>query len=163
MEWIKEIGRLLLILALQVLLFDHMHIGIWGFPMMYILFLLNLSPRTPRWLELLIGCGVGLIMDIWHTSLGIHMAACVAIAFLRPILLANFVQDIERVKGNVSSRTIGTIEYLKCLTLLCTMHHLIVFSLEAWSWQQWWVVILQTAISSLLTIVIIGGYDRIKR
>ena len=94
MNIIKEIGRLLLVFALQVLLFDHLHIGSLGIVMMYILFLINLPTRTPRWAEMLIGVGVGMMMDIWHSSLGIHMAACVALTFVRPILLTNAIQDI---------------------------------------------------------------------
>lgn len=98
MEWIREIGRLLILLALQVLLFDHLHIAMWGFPMVYILFLINLSPRLPKWIELFVGAAIGLLMDIWYSSLGIHMAACVAVAFVRPLLLANMMQDVERIK-----------------------------------------------------------------
>lgn len=163
MEWIKEIGRLLLLMALQVLLFDHLHITIWGFPMVYILFLLNLSPRLLKWAELLIGCSVGLLMDVWYSSLGIHMAACVAIAFIRPMLLDNMLQDIERIKDHVMGRTIGTAEYAKCVVLLTVIHHFIVFALEAWSWSQWWIVLLQTLISSTMTIIILLGYDRLKQ
>ena len=163
MKWIRELGRLLLIITLQVLLFDHLHISMWGFPMVYILFLLNLSPRIPRWAEMFIGFGVGLIMDIWHSSLGIHMAACVDLACRRIIKKVNMVQDIERVKDNVCSLTIGTIEYLKCVALLTSIHHFIVFSLEAWSLRNWWIIIAQTLISSTLTLLIILGYDRIKR
>ncbi len=163
MEWIKEIGRFIVIIALQVLLFEHLHISIWGFPMVYILFLLNLSPHTPRWAELLIGFGVGLIMDICNTSLGVHIAACVAVSFIRPLLLNNFAQNLERIKDHVSGRSIGTIEYAKCVVLLTIIHHLIVFSLEAWNWNNWWIVLLQTIISGTFTSLMILGYDRLKR
>ena len=163
MEWIKEIGRFIVIIALQVLLFDHLHISIWGFPMVYILFLLNLPPHTPRWAELLIGFGVGLMMDICNTSLGIHIAACVAVAFLRPILLNNFVQNIERITDQVSGKSIGVVEYVKCVVLLTIIHHFIVFSLETWNWSNWWMILLQTIISSTLTALIILTYDRLKR
>ena len=98
MTFIREIGRLLLVLALQVLLFDHLHIGNWGVVMMYVLFLINLPVRIPRWAEMLIGLTVGLVMDMWHSSLGIHIAACVALSFARPLLLSQAVQDIERIK-----------------------------------------------------------------
>lgn len=161
--WIREIGRLLLILVLQVLLFNHMHIAIWGFPLVYILFLINLSPRLPKWAELLIGGAIGIIMDIWYSSLGIHMAACVTIAFIRPLLLANMVQDIERIKDNVKGITIGTLEYAKIVVILTIIHHFIVFALEAWNWSQWWIVLLQTLISSAMTITILLGYDRLKQ
>lgn len=163
MNIIKEIGRLLLVFALQVLLFDHLHIGSLGIVMMYILFLINLPTRTPRWAEMLIGVGVGMMMDIWHSSLGIHMAACVALTFVRPILLTNAIQDIERIKDNLSIQNIGPAEYTKCAVLLTVLHHFIVLSLEMWSIHMWWMVLLQTFVSSAMTLCVILGYEYLKR
>ncbi len=163
MKIITEIGRLLLIFALQVLLFDHLHIGSWGLVMMYILFLINLPARIPRWAEMIIGFMVGMMMDVWHASLGIHIAACVALTFVRPLLLNNTVQDVERIKDNLSSQNIGRAEYIKCAVILTVLHHFIVFSLETWNIQLWWMVLLQTLISSVMTLVIILGYEYLKR
>ena len=163
MNIIMEIGRLLLVFALQVLLFDHLHIGSLGIVMMYILFLINLPTRTPRWAEMLIGVGVGMMMDIWHSSLGIHMAACVALTFVRPILLTNAIQDIERIKDNLSIQNIGPAEYTKCAVLLTVLHHFIVLSLEMWSIHMWWMVLLQTLVSSAMTLCVILGYEYLKR
>lgn len=163
MKIIREIGRLLLIFALQVLLFDHLHIGSWGLVMMYILFLINLPARIPRWAEMIIGFMVGMMMDVWHASLGIHIAACVALTFVRPLLLNNTVQDVERIKDNLSSQNIGRAEYIKCAVILTVLHHFIVFSLETWNIQFWWMVLLQTLISSVMTLVIILGYEYLKR
>ena len=163
MKIITEIVRLLLIFALQVLLFDHLHIGSWGLVMMYILFLNNLPARIPRWAEMIIGFMVGMMMDVWHASLGIHIAACVALTFVRPLLLNNTVQDVERIKDNPSSQNIGRAEYIKCAVILTVLHHFIVFSLETWNIQFWWMVLLQTLISSVMTLVIILGYEYLKR
>lgn len=163
MTFIREIGRLLLVLALQVLLFDHLHIGNWGVVMMYVLFLINLPVRIPRWAEMLIGLTVGLVMDMWHSSLGIHIAACVALSFARPLLLNQAVQDVERIKDNMSILTIGRIEYTKCAVILTVLHHFIVFSLETWNIQFWWIVLLQTLVSSIMTLCIILGYEYLKR
>ena len=163
MEWIKQIVQALIIVLLQVLLFDHLHIGSLGIVMMYILFLINLPTRTPRWAEMLIGVGVGMMMDIWHSSLGIHMAACVALTFVRPILLTNAIQDIERIKDNLSIQNIGPAEYTKCAVLLTVLHHFIVFSLEMWSIHMWWMVLLQTLVSSAMTLCVILGYEYLKR
>lgn len=163
MNIIKEIGRLLLVFALQVLLFDHLHIGSLGVLMIYILFLINLPVRTPRWAEMLIGFGVGMLMDIWHSSLGIHIAACVALTFVRPILLTNTIQDVERIKDNLSIQNIGRADYTKCAVLLTILHHFIVLSLEMWNIHLWWMVLLQTLISSAMTLCIILGYEYLKR
>lgn len=163
MNIIKEIGRLLLVFALQVLLFDHLHIGSLGVLMIYILFLINLPVRTPRWAEMLIGFWVGMLMDIWHSSLGIHIAACVALTFVRPILLTNTIQDVERIKDNLSIQNIGRADYTKCAVLLTILHHFIVLSLEMWNIHLWWMVLLQTLISSAVTLCIILGYEYLKR
>ena len=163
MEWIRQIVRLVVVVLLQVLLFDHLQIAGWGLPMVYVLFLMNLPVQVPRWAEMLIGAMVGLVFDVWHSSLGVNMAACVAFCYLRPILLGNLIQDLERVKGEACSVSIGRIEYVKSLSILTVVHHLLVFSLEAWSWHNWWIVLLQTLISSVLTILIIMGYDIFKQ
>ena len=163
MNILKEIGRLLLVFVLQILLFDHLHIGSWGTVMMYILFLINLPVRLPRWAEMLIGFAVGMMIDIWHSTLGVHIAACVALTYVRPLLLHRAVQDIERIKDNLSSENIGRAEYTKCAVILTILHHFIVFSLETWNLQFWWMIILQTLISSLMTLTIILGYEYLKR
>ena len=163
MEWIRQIVRLVVVVLLQVLLFDNLQIAGWGLPMVYVLFLMNLPVQVPRWAEMLIGAIVGVVFDVWHSSLGVNMAACVAFCYLRPILLGNLIQDLERVKGEVCSASIGSIEYVKSLAILTIVHHLLVFSLESWSWHNWWIVLLQTLLSSVLTILIIMGYDIFKR
>lgn len=163
MTWSRQIVRAIVIVLLQVLLFNHLQIAGWGFPMIYVLILMNLPANTPRWAEMLIGAVLGLIFDVFNTSLGVNMAACVAFTFIRPIILAHLVQDLERVKGEVYIRSIGTIEYIRTLVFLTVLHHLMVFSLEAWSLHNWWMVIIQTLISSLMTLTIIIGYNIVKR
>ena len=163
MTWSRQIVHAIVIVLLQVLLFNHLQIAGWGFPMVYVLILMNLPANTPRWAEMLIGAVLGLIFDVFNTSLGVNMAACVAFTFIRPIILAHLVQDLERVKGEVYIRSIGTIEYIRTLVFLTVLHHLMVFSLEAWSLHNWWMVIIQTLISSLMTLTIIIGYNIVKR
>ena len=77
MEWIRQIVRLLLVVLLQVLLFDHLQIAGWGMPLVYVLFLMNLPVQVPRWAEMLIGAMLGLVFDLWNSSLGVNMAACI--------------------------------------------------------------------------------------
>jgi rod shape-determining protein MreD len=131
--------------------------------MVYILLLLTLPTQLPRWAEMLIGMLIGLIMDVCNNSLGVHMAACISLCFWRPILLRKSSQDIERIKGEISSVNIGMMEYVKCALILVVMHHFMVFMLEAWSFHNWWMIILQTLLSSTLTLLIIVGYEFIRR
>jgi rod shape-determining protein MreD len=163
MKWIKIILTTIIVILLQVTIFNRLQINGWGYPMVYILLLLNIPPQNPRWIEMLVGTLVGLIIDICNNSLGVNMAACVALAYLRPIILKKMVQDVERIKGEICSRSVGGIEYLKCIVLLTILHHLMVFGLEAWSIQNWLLIVLQTLCSSFLTILLLLGYDLIRR
>ena len=163
MEWIKYILKAIIIIVLQGLVFDRLHIQAWGYPMVYVLILLILPTQLPRWGEMLLGMLVGLVMDICNNSLGVHMAACVAISFWRPILLRKSSQDVERIKGEISSLNIGMVEYVKCALILVVLHHFMVFMQEAWSFHNWWMIVLQTLLSSVLTMLIIVGYEIIRR
>jgi len=163
MKWIKIILTTIIVILLQVTIFNRLQINGWGYPMVYILLLLNIPPQKPRWIEMLVGTLVGLIIDICNNSLGVNMAACVALAYLRPIILKKMVQDVERIKGEICSRSVGGIEYLKCIVLLTILHHLMVFGLEAWSIQNWLLIVIQTLCSSFLTILLLLGYDLIRR
>ena len=162
MEWIKLILKSIIILVLQVTIFDRLQIQGWGYPMIYLLLLLNIPIQIPRWAEMLIGMLVGIIIDICNNSLGVHMAACVALSFIRPFLLKNAVQDIERIKGEINSQAIGFAEYIKCTIMLTLCHHLMIFLLEAWSLHNWWMIIIQALVSSILTIILILGYDLLR-
>jgi rod shape-determining protein MreD len=162
MEWIKIVLKSFAIIILQIILFDNLQIHGWGYPMVYILPLLTL-PMLPKWAEMPIGMIVGLIIDICNNSLGVHMAACIAICFIKPYILKRFIQDLERIKGEISSISIGRIEFSKYIIALICLHHLVVFGLEAWSFHNWWLVILQTIVSSVLTILIVLGYDFIRK
>lgn len=163
MEWIKQIVRALILVLLQVLLFNHLHIASWGFPMVYILILINMPTQMPKWVDMLIGFAIGCVMDMWSNTLGVNIAACVAISYLRPIILRNTMQDAERIKGEVRSSNIGIGEYMKCLVILTLTHHFLVFSLETWNFAHWWIILLQTLLSSIMTITILIGYDRLRR
>ena len=163
MEWIKLIIKTFVIILLQIVLFDRLQIQGWGYPMLYIVLLLSMPVQIPRWAEMLIGALVGLIIDICNNSLGVHIAGCVAISYIRPILLKNAIQDVERIKGEISSQSIGMAEFLKCSIILVIVHHTLVFGLEAWSVQNLWLVMLRALFSSILTLLLIVAYDFIKR
>ena len=48
---------------------------------------------------------------------------------------------------------------LKYVIILVLVHHLTVFTIAAWSWSHMGFVVLETIVSSLLTILIIIGYN----
>lgn len=162
MDWTKQLVRYILVMLLQVLLFDQLQL--WGacHPYIYILCLLMLPITLPHSVDMLIGAIAGIIMDIFCNSLGIQTAACILIMFIRPYLIGAIVNDKDRLNEQISLRAIGMEAMIKYVVILVIIHHLTVFSLAAWSWHHIGFVLLETVVSSIVTISIIIGYNALR-
>ena len=162
MDWTKQIGRYILVMLMQVLLFNQLQL--WGacHPYIYILCLLMMPITLPHSVDMLIGAAVGILMDVFCNSLGIHMAACILLMFIRPYLIGAIVSDKDRLNEQISSHTIGMGAMIKYVVILVLLHHLTVFTLAAWSWQHMGFVLMETVVSGLLTGAIIIGYNALR-
>ena len=138
MDWSKQIIRYIIVMALQVLLFDQLQLLGACHPYVYVLCLLMMPITIPASVQMLIGAAAGIVMDIFCNSLGVHMAACILVMFIRPYLIGAIVSDKDRLNEQISLRSIG---------------------MEAWIWSHMGFVAVETAVSSLLTILIIIGYN----
>lgn len=162
MDWTKQLGRYVVVMLLQVLLFNQLQLFGVCHPYVYVVCLLMMPITLSHSVNMLIGAAAGLIMDIFCNSLGIHMAACVLIMFIRPYLLGVIVNDKDRLNEQIGLHSIGMEGLVKYVTILVFVHHFSVFLLAAWGWSHIGFVLLETLVSSLLTILIIIGYNALK-
>ena len=162
MEWTKQFGRYIIVMLLQILLFDQLQL--WGacHPYIYVLCLLMMPITLPHSADMIIGAVVGLIMDVFCNSMGVHTASCIFLMFVRPYLLGAIINDKDRLNEQISLRTVGMEAFIKYTFILVLIHHLTVFSLAAWSWSHIGFVLLETLISSIVTILIIIGYNTLS-
>jgi rod shape-determining protein MreD len=162
MDWTKQIGRYILVMILQVLLFNQLQL--WGacHPYIYILCLLMMPITLPHSVDMIIGAAVGLVMDVFCNSLGVHTAACILLMYVRPYLIGALVNDKDRLNEQISLRAIGMEALLKYVVILVVLHHLTVFLLAAWSWAHISFVLLETFVSSVITILLILGYNTLR-
>lgn len=131
-------------------------------PCIYMLFVLFLPVTLPRWADLLIGFAAGLVLDVFCDTLGVHTAATTLIAYLRGLLIKNFVQENERLIGTPSSRTFLLPAFLKYTIILVTSYHVVVFSMITFNIHLWWLTLLQIIVSSLICIALVLLYDRVR-
>lgn len=159
---LTNILRFILVLGIQVVLINNLHfLGICT-PYIYIVVLMLLPVRIPRWVEMLIGAFVGLVIDINCNSLGTHMAACILISYIRPFFIKSNVSDSERISESPDSMSIGWPNYIKMVCTLTIIHHTTLFFLAAFSLHHFWITILQIVVSSIVTIGIILGAEILK-
>ncbi len=162
MVWTKQIGRFILLLLLQVLLINNLQFLGVCHPYIYVISLLVMPMTLPRWADMLIGAAVGLVLDTFCNSLGVHTAACIMLMYLRPNLVDAYITDRERLTGEIDMRSIGVPNFIKYVITLVLIHHTMVFFLTAWSLQHFWFTLLELVVSAVVSILLIIGYDLIR-
>ena len=149
-------------MILQVLLFDQLQLLGVCHPYIYVLCLLMMPITLSHSADMIIGAIAGLLMDIFCNSMGVHTAACIFIMFIRPYLIGAIVNDKDRLNEQISLRSLGMEALLRYVVILVVIHHLIVFLLAAWNWAHIGFVLVETLVSSLVTISIIMGYNSLR-
>ena len=162
MDWTKQIIRYIVVMVLQVLLFDQLQLFGVCHPYIYILCLLMMPITLSHSADMLIGAAVGLVMDIFCNSMGVHMASCILLMFIRPYLLGAVVNDKDRLNEQICLRTLGMEAFLKYMVILVVIHHLTVFMLAAWSISHIGFVLMETGVSGFITCLLILGYNALS-
>jgi hypothetical protein len=96
---------------------------------------------------------LGLFVDLFSDSGGIHAAACVTIAFIRPPVLKfafGMIYEHQTIKFN-NTEFSNRIVYF---SILVVIHHLIMFLLEIFNISNIIFVLQKTLFSSIFTILI---------
>jgi hypothetical protein len=148
--------QFILFTALQVLVFRNLVLFDSGFPFIYIAFLLFLPIDIPVVLLLLLGFGLGMAVDVFYDTMGIHAAACVLLAFLRPYVLYLLIpRDGYDANDSANVHVMGWRWFLTYALLLIFMHHLAVFFLEMGGLRMWWSTLGKAVVSTFFTSTVI--------
>ena len=84
---LRNILRFLVVILFQVLVMDNVMINGYLIPQVYLLFILLMPFETPRWMQLVSGFLLGMGIDLFLNTPGMHTFATVAVAFVRPYFL----------------------------------------------------------------------------
>ena len=84
---IRNILRFVILLIVQVMVFDNLRLGSYIHPCVYVLFVLLLPFDTPKWRLLIDAFLIGIAVDIFNGTPGLNAAATVLMAFVRPFII----------------------------------------------------------------------------
>ena len=160
---LQNIFRFILLVLFQVLVLNN--IQFLGFinPYIYILFILALPVRTPRWFALLLAFGIGITIDVFSNTGGMHAFASVLVAFLRNGSIKLFTAIEEGNNPTPSFHTFGISAYVKYVVLLVFIHHTTLFILEAFTVAHFWLMLAKIIFSSLITVLLILGIQSLNK
>ena len=141
---------------LQVLIFNNILIGRMISPFFYILFLILLPFNTPRAVLLLLAFILGLSIDVFTNTMGVHAFACVLVAFVRPGVLS--VIATRETLESVSAPRVENMSmqwFTGYAAFIIVIHHLVLFYIEAFTFEGFLFTFIRVILSSILTLAII--------
>ncbi|MCB4807791.1 rod shape-determining protein MreD [Tamlana sp. 62-3] len=141
-----------LVLA-QVLIFNNINFLGYINPYPYILFIALFPVKNNRIILIFISFLLGLSIDLFLDTGGIHAGASVCIAYARPVILKfafGTIYEHQTVKFNA----VDFGSKLMYFTLLTAIHHVILFSFEVFNISKIILILQKALFSSIFTILI---------
>jgi rod shape-determining protein MreD len=146
----------ILLVVLQVLLFNNIQFSGYVNPYIYIMFILLLPVEIPSWLLLLLSFGIGLILDFFSGTPGMHSSATVITAFVRPFILRVMSpRDGYEARSEPSMIAYGFRWFLIYTVLIVLVHHTALFYIEVFRFADFFRTMLRVLLSSLFTVTFI--------
>lgn len=159
---LQNIFRFIFLVLVQVLVLNNVQFLGFINPYIYILFILSLPVLTPRWLSVILAFGLGITIDAFSNTMGMHAFAAVLIAFLRNGTVNLFIALDEGNSPTPSFYTFGVSDYVKYIVVLVFIHHATLFFLEAFTLMNFWFTLSKIILSSVVTILLILGIQSLK-
>lgn len=151
---LTNIVRFILLLAAQILIFNNMSFFGYLNPYPYVLFILLFPVNGNKYSLLLASFVLGIIMDMFCNSGGVHTTACIALAFLRPSFFKfSFGVSYEYQTIRINDKL--TPERFSFILTTITLHHTILFVLETFRISFIFDILFKIILSSIFTILLV--------
>lgn len=148
-----NIARFILLLIMQIAIFNKMDFLGYINPYPYILFILLYPVNGNKYGLLFASFLLGIIMDMFSNSGGVHATAAITLAALRPTFFKfSFGVSYEYQTIKINDKI--TPERFSFVAISVVSNHFILFLLEAFRLSFFWEVLLRTIFSTIFTILL---------
>ncbi|RUT79298.1 rod shape-determining protein MreD [Ancylomarina longa] len=152
----KNLLRFFVLIFIQIAILNNIQISGFVNPYIYVLFILLLPFEIPGWLLLILSFLLGISIDIFTNTLGMHASASVFAAFLRPYVLNYFsTRDGYEVGTSPGISDYGFTWFLKYALIIIVAHHSFLFFIEVFSFSNISETLLRIIFSSFFSLIII--------
>jgi len=157
--------RFVVFVFLQVLVFKRISIGSGEWSsyvnlIVYPIFIILLPLRTPHFLMVLLGFLIGITIDSFYDSPGVHASACVFIGFIRPVILAAMApQGGYNMSYSPTKARFGNTWFIIYASIMLFLHLFFYFSVEAFTFWLIDDIFLKTLFTFFISMIFIIIYQ----
>ena len=147
--------QMLVLIAFQVLVLNHVHFLGYATPMVYVAILLYLPWNANRVGTLFLSFVMGLVLDAFSNTPGLTAASMVFAGFIQPYLL-HAMAPKDTVEDMVPTyRSMGKWNHVRYVMLIVLIQQVCYFLLECFSFYNYRELLLTFAGSYVITLVIV--------
>ena len=151
-----------LILA-HTLVFNHIHLMGYATPMPYVYALIILPHGTARWIYVVLGFCIGIVIDTLSNTVGAAAAALTLVGLITPLLLRTFAPDDKlEEEFTPSIKTMQWGGFLKLAVVVTLIHTLVFFLLETFSLFDAQEILIKVGSSTALTVIFMMTFEKLR-
>lgn len=143
------------LVLLQVLILNNIHLSGYINPYVYILYIMLLPTSYNRTTILLNAFAIGLAIDMFQSTGGLHAAASVFLAYFRPYILRLISTQGGAEFERADMKSIGLGAFVTYAAIATVLHHFILFFVEAFRFSELFPTLLRTIVSTVFSVLII--------
>lgn len=152
----KYIFQFIALVLLQVVILNGIQLNGYINPYLYIIFIITLPFELAGWVSLIVGFGLGLTIDMFSNTPGVHASATLFMAFMREIILPYIAPREGYESGTIPNvKYYGWMWFARYAAILVFTHHLFLFFIEAFSFNYSAHTLLKVIVSSTITFILI--------
>jgi len=150
---IINLVRFIVLVFLQVFLLKNITLYNLSTPYLYIMFILLLPFETPNLLLFALSFLMGITIDAFYDTPGLHAASCVLLAFVRILFISITVQKDGFDNEPEPTLSIMGIRWFFTYALILTLfHHFFLFNLEVFRLSEIPYTLSRFVLSSIFTV-----------
>ena len=151
-----NIVRFIVLVLLQVLIVRNINLGTYFIMLPYVLFIISLPFETPRLMILALSFLVGITIDMFYSTPGLHASACTTMGFARYYVL-KFISPREGYDVVVQPTIddMGLEWFIKYAGVLILVHHYMFFFLEVFRFDEFFRTFFRAFLSSFGTFLMV--------
>ena len=153
---LRNIVRFVVLVLLQVLVLNQLNLGGYINPYIYVLFILLLPVDISKSQLLLMAFLIGITIDFFGNTLGLHAAATVFMAFIRPGIINLFFSNIEfNAREEPGLQRLKFAGFFRYAFVLVFVHNFTLFMLEIFTFNDFIFTLYRIMINTLITLLLI--------
>jgi hypothetical protein len=154
--WVKYSIYFVFIILLQGLVFNQIQFSGLVYPMVYSITIIMLPVETSLILSIVIATILGIGVDMFSDTFGLHTSSSVLIAYVRPTIL-KFLRPRDGYDNVLllSIHDMGKTWFLTFATIIIGIHNLWFFTFELLRFDLIFTILLKSILSTIVTLFII--------